>query len=300
MACLSRKNRFILRIYVASHHSEKGIPIPVSWRSIGIFDSGVGGLTVLREIIKAMPQEDTIYFGDTARVPYGTKSPETVIRYAHEITSFLVRRDIKLLVVACNTVSAVALNGLKRHFPIPVVGVIEPGAKRAVEVSRSGRIGVIGTAGTIKSSAYSRAIKRLNAQAEVLTRACPLFVPLAEEGWTDNQVARLTAQSYLQDLKEAGVDTLVLGCTHYPLLKPLICETMGPDVALVDSAEETARSVAEILSRKKLLRPPTEKGNHHYFVSDVPAAFIRVGNRFLGGRLGDVYQVNLDDEREEG
>lgn len=271
----------------------------MTWRSIGIFDSGVGGLTVLREIIRTMPQEDTIYFGDTARVPYGTKSPETVSRYAHEITGFLVRRDIKLLVVACNTVSAVALNGIKRQFPIPVVGVIEPGAKRAVEISKGKRIGVIGTAGTIKSSAYARAIKRLDPRAEVLTRACPLFVPLAEEGWTDNQVARLTAMTYLKELKDAAVDTLVLGCTHYPLLRPVISEVMGPDVVLVDSAEETARSVAAILERKKMLRPATERGNHHYFVSDVPAAFVRVGNRFLGGRLGDVYQVNLDDEQGE-
>jgi len=166
-------------------------------------------------------------------------------------------------------------------------------------VSRSGRIGVIGTAGTIKSSAYTRAIKRLNPAAEVLTRACPLFVPLAEEGWTDNEVARLTARSYLQELKDAGVDTLVLGCTHYPLLKTIIAETMGPDVVLVDSAEETARTVTEILLKKKQVRPVTEKGNHHYYVTDIPAGFIRVGNRFLGGRLGDVYQVNLDDEREE-
>ena len=271
----------------------------MSWQAIGIFDSGVGGLTVLREIFKVLPQEDTIYFGDTARVPYGTKSPETVERYSREITSFLVKRDIKLLVVACNTASAVALNSLKREFFIPVVGVIEPGARRAVEVTRSGRIGVIGTAGTIKSSAYTRAIKRLNPVAEVLTRACPLFVPLAEEGWTDNQVARLTAQSYLQELKEADIDTLVLGCTHYPLLKNIIAETMGPDVVLVDSAEETGRTVAEILTNKKLLRPALEKGNHHFFVSDIPAGFIRVGNRFLGGKLGDVYQVNLDDEREE-
>lgn len=271
----------------------------MSWQAIGIFDSGVGGLTVLREIFKVLPQEDTIYFGDTARVPYGTKSPETVERYSREITSFLVKRDIKLLVVACNTASAVALNSLKREFPIPVVGVIEPGARRAVEVTRSGRIGVIGTAGTIKSSAYTRAIKRLNPAAEVLTRACPLFVPLAEEGWTDNQVARLTAQSYLQELKEADIDTLVLGCTHYPLLKNIIAETMGPDVVLVDSAEETGRTVAEILTNKKLLRPALEKGNHHFFVSDIPAGFIRVGNRFLGGKLGDVYQVNLDDECEE-
>lgn len=268
----------------------------MTWKSIGIFDSGVGGLTVLREIMQALPQEDTLYFGDTARVPYGTKSPETVTRYAGEIASFLIRRDIKLLVVACNTVSAVALPALKRQLSIPVVGVIEPGARRAVEVTRSGRIGVIGTAGTIRSSAYTRAIKRLKPDAEVLTRACPLFVPLAEEGWIDNQVARLTAQTYLQELKEAEVDTLVLGCTHYPLLKPLIASVMGPGVTLVDSAEETARTVAAILAENGLLRPPAEKGNHNYYVSDIPAGFVRVGNRFLGGKLGDVFQVSLDEE----
>lgn len=268
----------------------------MAWQSIGIFDSGVGGLTVLREIMQVLPQEDTLYFGDTARVPYGTKSPETVTRYASEIASFLIRRDIKLLVVACNTASAVALPVLKRHLAIPVVGVIEPGARRAVEVTRSGRIGVIGTAGTIRSSAYTRAIKRLRPDAEVLTRACPLFVPLAEEGWTDNEVARLTAQNYLHELKEAAVDTLVLGCTHYPLLKHMIAEVMGADVTLVDSAEETARTVSAILMEKKLLRPPAEKGNHSYYVSDIPAGFVRVGNRFLGGKLGDVFQVSLDEE----
>jgi glutamate racemase len=268
----------------------------VTWQSIGIFDSGVGGLTVLREIMRVLPQEDTLYFGDTARVPYGTKSPETVTRYAGEIGAFLLKRDIKLLVVACNTASAVALPSLKRQMSIPVVGVIEPGARRAVEVTRSGRIGVIGTAGTIRSSAYTRAIKRLQPEAVVLTRACPLFVPLVEEGWTDNHVARLTAQSYLQELKEAGIDTLVLGCTHYPLLKALIAEEMGSDVTLVDSAEETARTVAAILADKHLQRPASEKGNHHYYVSDIPAGFVRVGNRFLGGRLGDVFQVNLEDE----
>jgi len=246
--------------------------------------------------MQVLPQEDTVYFGDTARVPYGTKSPETVTRYAGEIAAYLLKHDIKLLVVACNTASAVALPTLKRNLSIPVVGVIEPGARRAVEVTRSGRIGVIGTAGTIRSSAYTRAIKRLKSDAEVLTRACPLFVPLAEEGWTDNQVARLTAQSYLQELKEADVDTLVLGCTHYPLLKTVIAEVMGPGVTLVDSAEETARSVAAILGGRQMLRPAAEKGNHHYFVSDIPAGFVRVGNRFLGGRLGDVYQVSLADE----
>ncbi len=269
----------------------------MSWRAIGIFDSGVGGLTVLRELTRALPQEDTIYFGDTARVPYGTKSPDTVIRYAHEIASFLMTRDIKLLVVACNTVSAVALPSLRRLLPIPVVGVIEPGARRAVEVTRSGVVGVIGTAGTIRSSAYSRAIKRLNPSVSVLAKPCPLFVPLAEEGWIDNDIARLTAHQYLDELREAGVDSLVLGCTHYPLLKKIIAEVMGPQVALVDSAEETARTVASILQEKKLLRPAAEQGNHHYYVTDVPAGFIRVGNRFLGGRLGDVYQVSLDDGR---
>lgn len=268
----------------------------MTWRSIGIFDSGVGGLTVLREIMQALPQEDTLYYGDTARVPYGTKSPETVTRYAGEIASFLMKRDIKLLVVACNTASAVALPTLKRMLPIPVVGVIEPGARRAVEVTHSGRIGVIGTTGTIRSSAYTRAIKRMKPDAEVLTRACPLFVPLAEEGWVDNQIARLTAETYLLELKEAAVDTLVLGCTHYPLLKSMIADVMGPNVVLVDSAEETARTVAVILAEKSLLRPPAEKGNHNYYVSDIPAGFVRVGNRFLGGKLGDVFQVSLDEE----
>lgn len=269
----------------------------MSWRAIGIFDSGVGGLTVLRELARALPQEDTIYFGDTARVPYGTKSPDTVIRYSQEIASFLMTRDIKLLVVACNTASAVALPALRRQLPIPVVGVIEPGARRAVEVTRSGVVGVIGTAGTIRSSAYSRAIKRLNPNISVLAKPCPLFVPLAEEGWTDNEIARLTAHQYLDELRQAGVDSLVLGCTHYPLLKKIIAEAMGPQVALVDSAEETARTVAAILQEKKLLRPAAEQGNHHYYVTDVPAGFIRVGNRFLGGKLGDVYQVSLDDCR---
>jgi len=268
----------------------------LTWKAIGIFDSGVGGLTVLREIIKAMPQEDTIYLGDTARVPYGTKSPETVIRFARQITSFLVSRDIKLLVVACNTASAVSLEELKAEFPIPIVGVIEPGAMRAAAATRSGRVGVIGTAGTIRSSAYTKAIKRINPDIEVITGECPMFVPLAEEGWVDNEVARLTARTYLQPLKDHGVDTLVLGCTHYPLLKGIIAEVMGAGVTLVDSAAETAGRVREILAEQGDIRPPQENGNHHFFVTDVPAGFIRIGNRFLGGSFGDVYQINLEDD----
>jgi len=188
----------------------------------------------------------------------------------------------------------VALDSLKESFSIPIVGVIEPGARRAVTVTGTGKVAVIGTEGTVKSSAYTKAIKRLAPEVQVVTRACPLFVPLAEEGWVDNEVARLTARTYLQGLTDEGIDTLVLGCTHYPLLKAVIAEVMGPSVTLVDSAEETARTVAEILGENSLLRPVAEQGNHHYFVTDIPAGFIRVGNRFLGGRLGDVYQVSLD------
>lgn len=277
-------------------HPERRFAPGVTWKAIGIFDSGVGGLTVLKEVEKALPQEDTIYLGDTARVPYGTKSPETVTRYSTEIASFLVSRDIKLLVVACNTASACALETLKKHFSIPIVGVIEPGARRAASVTRTGKVGVIGTEGTIRSSAYTKAIKRINPEIEVVTRACPLFVPLAEEGWIDNEVTRMVADIYLGGLKNQGVDTLVLGCTHYPILKKTIGESMGEGVQLVDSAEETARTVAEILRNSSLLRPASEKGNHHYFVTDVPAGFIKVGNRFLGGALGDVHQVSLEKE----
>jgi len=272
----------------------------MSWKAIGIFDSGVGGLTVLKEIAKALPQEDTIYLGDTARVPYGTKSPETVVRYSNQIADFLVGRDVKLLVVACNTASAVALESLKEAFSIPIVGVIEPGARRAASVTKTGNVAVIGTEGTVKSSAYTKAIKRIAPDVQVVTRACPLFVPLVEEGWVDNEVARLTARTYLEGLEDAGIDTLVLGCTHYPLLKGVIEEIMGSGVTLVDSAEETARTVAAILADEGLLRPVAEQGNHHYFVTDVPAGFIRVGNRFLGGVLGDVYQVNLDNSSLKG
>jgi glutamate racemase len=272
----------------------------VPWKAIGIFDSGVGGLTVLKEVVRALPQEDTIYLGDTARVPYGTKSPETVIRYSRQIARYLFSRDIKLLVVACNTASAVALSSLQREFSIPIVGVIEPGARAAAQVTKSGKVGVIGTAATVASSAYTKAIKRINPEIEVVTRACPLFVPLAEEGWVDNEVAQLTARMYLGDLRDQGVDTLVLGCTHYPILKGVIAQVMGPGVTLVDSAEQTALTVAQILSGQGLLRPADERGNHHYYVTDIPAGFIRVGNRFLGGRLGDVYQVNLEQELKDG
>lgn len=272
---------------------------PLPWRGIGIFDSGVGGLTVLREIMGVLPQEDTVYLGDTARVPYGTKSPETVARYAHQIATFLVSKGIKLLVVACNTATAVALDSLTASFPIPVVGVVEPGARRAVAVTKKKKVGVIGTEGTIRSGAYTRAINSLDPTVEVITAPCPLFVPLAEEGWTDNDVALLAARRYLEPLAGSGIDTLVLGCTHYPLLKRTIAAVMGGDVTLVDSAEETALTVRRILSEGGMVRPSGEQGIHHFYVTDVPAGFIRVGNRFLGGEFGDVCQIRLEEHLVE-
>jgi len=262
---------------------------------VGIFDSGIGGLTVLREIERLLPLEDTIYLGDTARVPYGTKSRETVIRYAVENARYLLNEDIKLLVVACNTASAFALEILQQTLGIPVVGVIEPGAARAVEVGRTNRVGVIGTDGTIRSGAYFDAIKRHDRKVAVFTKTCPLFVPLAEEGWTDNNVARMTAEHYLHDLKGELIDTLVLGCTHYPLLKGVIGEVMGEDVTLVDSAEETAAEVKRVLEEKQLLNEEGDlAGCHAFYVTDSPGRFMDVGRRFLGSVLDQVKLATVE------
>jgi len=262
----------------------------VSQRAIGIFDSGVGGLTVLREVQRLLPAEQLIYFGDTARVPYGTKSPATVERYAIEASEFLVSKGVKLLVVACNTASAVALPALKARFDVPVVGVIEPGARRALKVTRNRHIGVIGTEGTVKSEAYTRALQLLDPAVVVRSAPCPLFVPLAEEGWAEHEVARLAAQEYLAPLVDARIDTLVLGCTHYPLLKTTLAQILGAEVELVDSAEETAQVVAHQL-RGDALERSGEGGPPDFYVSDVPTRFERVGSHFLGRSLGKVQQV---------
>ena len=211
---------------------------------LGVFDSGIGGLTVARALFERLPRESVVYFGDTARVPYGPKSPETVRRYSAEILAYLVRRGVKAVVVACNTSTAHALEHLQAHSPVPVVGVIAPGARAAVAATQTGAIGVIGTAGTIASGAYTRAIQALKPGAKVQAQACPLFVPLVEEGWFDHPAAELIAREYLAPLVRAHVDVLVLGCTHYPLLKPLLARVMGKGVTLVDSAEETAKVVA--------------------------------------------------------
>src|SRR5207245_1515640 len=220
---------------------------------LGVFDSGIGGLTVARAVFERLPHESVIYFGDTARVPYGPKSPETVRRYSAEILAYLLQRGVKAVVVACNTSTAQALEHLTARSPVPVVGVIEPGARAAVRATRSGTIGVIGTAGTIASGAYERAIKALRPDARVHSHPCPLFVPLVEEGWFEHPAAELIAREYLEPLKRANVDVLVLGCTHYPLLKPLLARVMGSDVTLVDSAEETATAVSRELDRLSLL-----------------------------------------------
>ncbi|MGH7885554.1 MAG: glutamate racemase, partial [Thermodesulfobacteriota bacterium] len=204
-------------------------------KSIGIFDSGIGGLTVAKEIIKHLPYENIVYLGDTARVPYGTKSRETVIKYAESNSRFLLSKGIKLLVVACNTASAYAIKALEAQLTIPVVGVIRPGAKKAVESTKNGRIGVIGTPSTIKSNAYPKVINKINPDITVFSKACPLFVPLAEEGWLQNDIARNVALEYLSELKKFDIDTLILGCTHYPLLKETIGEVIGKDVVLIDS-----------------------------------------------------------------
>lgn len=262
-------------------------------RAIGVFDSGVGGLTVLKEIMRLMPAEELIYLGDTARVPYGTKSPRTVMRYALEAAAFLARQRVKMLVVACNTASAVALPALAERFNLPVVGVIEPGARKAASITRSKKIGVIGTEGTVKSGAYSRAIRAIDPEIEVFSAPCPLFVPLAEEGWAEHAVARLAAEEYLAPLMAKQIDTLVLGCTHYPLLKATLQQVLGPGVTLVDSAEETAARVVFPLAEGALLRR-ARSGKPRFFVTDVPTRFERVGGAFLGASLEGVETVELE------
>jgi glutamate racemase len=263
-------------------------------RAIGIFDSGVGGLTVLRELRRQLPQEELVYLGDTARVPYGTKSPQTVARYAREAARFLVGQRVKLLVVACNTASAVALDDLAAIHCLPVVGVIEPGARRALEITRSGRIGVIGTEGTIRSRAYERALLAGSPGIEVCVAPCPLFVPLAEEGWAEHPVARLAAAEYLAPLLRQGIDSLVLGCTHYPLLKRTLNEVVGPGVELIDSAEETAKTVAELLAAQGMRSQASPPASPRFFVTDLPDRFERVGGAFLGAPLAGVTTVTLD------
>ncbi|HOJ34174.1 MAG TPA: glutamate racemase [Candidatus Hydrogenedentes bacterium] len=262
-------------------------------QAIGIFDSGVGGLTVLRSLERVLPNETIIYLGDTARVPYGTKSPETVIRYARACANLLVKLGIKLLVVACNTASAVAIETLEKELPVPVIGVIRPGASVAAATTRTGKIGVIGTPSTIRSGAYQKAIHALLPGAQVFAKGCPLFVPLAEEGWLDGPVVEQIAQIYLSDFSNHEIDTLVLGCTHYPLLRTVIAKTVGTEVTIVDSADTTSQAVQTLLDTIQLCNECSEKPRHRYLVTDSPERFQEVGERFLGRVLNNVEWIDF-------
>lgn len=247
-------------------------------RAIGVFDSGVGGLTVLKALARRMPSEHLIYFGDTAHVPYGSKSRETVTRYSLEVARFLNGRGLKLLVVACNTSSALALPSIQKALDVPVIGVIHPGARAAADATRNGRVGVIGTEATIASGAYAAALRHYRPRVRPSSAACPLFVPLVEEGWWRHEVTEAVAREYLAPLKRGGVDTLVLGCTHYPLLRGAIARVMGPKVALIDSAEQTAREADELLESLKRRRQGAP-GRREFYCSDAPQRFARLARR---------------------
>jgi len=262
---------------------------------IGIFDSGVGGLTVLKEMIAQLPGENTVYFGDTARVPYGSKSPETIIKFTAENIRLLLARGVKAVVIACNTASAVSLPLMEQQFQVPIMGVIEPGARTAIKLTRNGRVGVIGTEATIASRSYEIIIKNINPQIKVLSQACPLFVPLVEEGWLEKEVTYMIAQEYLMSLKEQEIDTLILGCTHYPLLIPVIRKVMGEEVILVDSARETTFQLKHMLQKHRLLNEQPTVTYHHFLVSDQPEKFLKVGKMFLGSEIGRVERVSFEE-----
>ena len=262
-------------------------------RPIGVFDSGIGGLTVARALFEILLNENIIYLGDTARLPYGTKSKETVILYSIECLKFLLSKNVKMVVVACNTASSVAVPFLQKITKIPVIGVLIPGSQGAVAKTKNKKIGVIGTLGTIKSNAYKKQIHKIERGIEVHSQPCSLFVQLAEDGWTENKIAELTAIEYLKNLKNSDIDTLILGCTHYPILKKTIKKVMGMNIILIDSGEETAKEVKKILENKILLNKQKNRGVHKFFVTDFPNNFRQISERFLGKNIKDVKKVKL-------
>jgi glutamate racemase len=264
-------------------------------RAIGIFDSGIGGLTVLRAVKRLLPAEKILYLGDTARVPYGIRSEQTVIKYCVSNTDFLLQQNIKLLVIACNTASAVAIEPLREKYDLPIIDVVGPGARCAARTTRSSRVGIIGTAGTIASNAYQRELLRLNPSIVTVARACPLFVPLAEEGWydEDDTVVLDIAHRYLDAFAGDAVDTMVLGCTHYPLLKKVIQRVVGRGVTLIDSAEETAADVRRMLQSSNLAAPPGRTLPGEIYLTDIPRRFVEIGNTFLGEDMGTVKLVDI-------
>ncbi|OGP87679.1 MAG: glutamate racemase [Deltaproteobacteria bacterium RBG_19FT_COMBO_43_11] len=261
--------------------------------SIGIFDSGIGGLTVVRALMERLPFENIIYFGDTARVPYGIKSVETINRYASQITEFLMKKEVKLLIVACNTMAAVALQTIKDLSNVPVLEVIDASAKSAAKETRTKSIGVIGTPATINSNAYARAISLLDKDAKIFSQSCPLFVPLVEEGWFDHHATRLIAQEYLKPVLAEKIDTLVLGCTHYPLLKSLLQDIAGQSVKLIDSAEAMADIAAALISKQKINNQNNRSPDYVFYVTDVPYRFQAIGESFLGQTINRVELVNI-------
>lgn len=258
-------------------------------RPIGIFDSGVGGLTVVRAMMERLPFENLIYFGDTARVPYGVKSVPTISGFTFQIAQFLLQKDVKMLIIACNTMAAVAADAVRDIANVPVLDVIEAGALGAVAATRNEKIGVIGTPTTINSNAYARAIHQHNARIKMFSQACPLFVPLVEEGWLEHPVTRMTAEEYLKPVVAEGIDTLVLGCTHYPLLKPLLQDVAGDAIQLVDSAEAMAEQSAQILLKNDALNTQRGAPKYDFYVTDVPLRFQTIGERFLGRTLPHVH-----------
>ncbi|MFA5115740.1 MAG: glutamate racemase [Candidatus Omnitrophota bacterium] len=260
-------------------------------RPIGVFDSGVGGLTVVKQLMKEMPNEDIIYFGDTARVPYGTKSESTIRKFSIENVLFLLNFNVKLIIIACNTSSAIGLPFLSKFFSVPIIGVIKPGAKAAIRVTRNGRIGVIGTNATIASGAYEQEVRSINPSIKVFSRSCPLFVPLAEEGWANDGIVEAAAKKYLSGFKGKGIDTVILGCTHYPLLKKAISKALGKTVKLVDSAEETAREAKNLLEECGAKYPGKRTGRTKFYVSDAPEKFLDVAKKFLGKDVKAAEQV---------
>lgn len=260
-------------------------------KPIGVFDSGIGGLTVVRALSQRLPYENIIYFGDTARVPYGPKSPQVVREYAAQDVAFLLGQEIKMVVIACNTVSAVALDVVQKHAKMPVVGVIIPGAEAAVQSTKNKRVGIIGTIATVNSGAYTHAVRQIDKDVKVFAQPCPLFVPLAEEGWIDHQVTKMVAKEYLFPFRLEKVDTLILGCTHYPVLKGAIQSVIDTPVTLIDSGAATAAEVEKVLEKHGLRNPSTQRPNLKFFVSDLPAKFTEIGERFLGQKMGRVHRV---------
>jgi glutamate racemase len=271
----------------------------VNDRPIGVFDSGVGGLTVARELLRQLPEENLLYLGDTARVPYGPRGSATITRFALELVQFLLQREVKALVVACNSISASAIEAVRRLSPVPVIDVIEPTVRTAVAATRTGRIGVIGTVATVASGVYERHAAALDRELEVVPQACPLFVPIAEEGLADHPVARLMAEEYAARFREEGVDVLILGCTHYPLLKPVLAQVLGPEVELIDSAGPTIADLATLLRRRGLERSGAAR--HRFCVTDASYKFLQIANAMLGADVSDlVEQVCVELPPGEG